>query len=233
MTWRGMTSGGVHSPGACRRRPGVLQRLCGIGQSHRPARKGRPAGGISPVPSAQRGGHPSGPGADVRTVRSASLVGEVRCVDHRKRKSLGRHRSLHWPTSITTGSSAPGSPSRSSGHKRGRRTSNQALRAPGGRRSRLPDVRSSASPFVAGGIVLAAVPRPARWRAGPAASASRSASTERMSAALRECWRAVGWLARLRSVTSRSQPEPQARQRGRAARGHRCRRAARRLAAAR
>jgi hypothetical protein len=120
-----------------------------------------------------------------------------------------------WPTSITTGYSAPGSPSRNSGHKRGRRTSNQALRAQGGRRSRLPDIRSSASPLVAGGIVLAAAPRPARWRAGPPASASRSASTERMSAALRECWRAVGWLARLRSVTSRSQPEPQARQRGR------------------
>ena len=41
---------------------GMLQRLCGIEQSHHPARKGRPAGGIGPVPSAQRGGHPSGPG---------------------------------------------------------------------------------------------------------------------------------------------------------------------------
>jgi hypothetical protein len=118
MPWRSMTSGGVHSPGACRRLPGCSS-ACVTSTKSRPCASGTLwwRDGPSSLGSARRASVGPWPPPE-RPVRSASLLGDARRADHRKRKSFGSTPVAPVANLENHGPSARRSPSRNAGHKR-------------------------------------------------------------------------------------------------------------------
>jgi hypothetical protein len=78
MRWRGMTSGGVHPPGACGRLPGCSSACVASSKSRPCALRDALLAGLAQFPRLSEEGIRRALAADVRTVRSASLLGARR-----------------------------------------------------------------------------------------------------------------------------------------------------------